>query len=574
MAGGSSGRSVGGAVFCSIFLLFGLGFTWLLGSELLHIIDSYSWDEVQCQISKSEVADRGGENPYHFDVRYTYSYKGRSFVGTDFEISNSGSSEYRTAQHLVDIYPVGRTAKCFVNPNKPEEAIIEHSSLWFGLFLLIPLVFILIGGGGVYFCLKGGATRSESVTSISDSASSSWSGRTIGVIFFGVFFLVGLGTGYPLLVRPFEKYQDSKKWLVLDCKVESSNVRSHSSDDGTTYSVDILYRYEVQGRQYKSNTYDFIGGSSSGYESKRKIVNEHPKGKKVPCYVNPNDPAEAVLDREIGFGFLLGLIPLIFGSIGAIGMYYCLTGGRKSGRQVSGVAPDMQFSQATSAEWLPLEPATTFSAAAGMPILKPSSSPVGRLIGMILVAAFITGIVSVFANEVWTGWSSGNPDWFLTLFISPFLLMVLASWFGILYFFLALWNPRPEVSIQTVSPKLGESVSIRWRLTGKTSAIQKFDVYLEGVEEAQYRRGTTTYTDRSKFARIPIAENLSAMHASGGEASFTIPADTMHSFVASNNKIVWTLNLKGEIARWPDISESFTLRVLPGKQSGGTGGLW
>jgi hypothetical protein len=37
----------------------------------------------------------------------------------------------------------------------------------------------------------------------------------------------------------------------------------------------------------------------------------------------------------------------------------------------------------------------------------------------------------------------------------------------------------------------------------------------------------------------------------------------MHSFKSANNKIVWTLQLSGEIPRWPDVSEEFEIDVLP-----------
>ena len=60
-------------------------------------------------------------------------------------------------------------------------------------------------------------------------------------------------------------------------------MRSHEGDDSTTYSVDIVYRYEVGGRTYRGNRYDFLGGSSSGYEAKQRVVDAHPVGATVTC---------------------------------------------------------------------------------------------------------------------------------------------------------------------------------------------------------------------------------------------------------------------------------------------------
>jgi hypothetical protein len=37
----------------------------------------------------------------------------------------------------------------------------------------------------------------------------------------------------------------------------------------------------------------------------------------------------------------------------------------------------------------------------------------------------------------------------------------------------------------------------------------------------------------------------------------------MHSFDASNNKIQWYLKVKGDIKKWPDVSNEFAVTVLP-----------
>jgi hypothetical protein len=37
----------------------------------------------------------------------------------------------------------------------------------------------------------------------------------------------------------------------------------------------------------------------------------------------------------------------------------------------------------------------------------------------------------------------------------------------------------------------------------------------------------------------------------------------MHSFAASSNRIVWALQVKGEIRRWPDVDEPFEVAVQP-----------
>ena len=45
--------------------------------------------------------------------------------------------------------------------------------------------------------------------------------------------------------------------------------------------------------------------------------------------------------------------------------------------------------------------------------------------------------------------------------------------------------------------------------------------------------------------------------------SFALPADTMPSFTAENNKIIWTIKATLEISGWPDSEEEFEILVAP-----------
>ena len=47
--------------------------------------------------------------------------------------------------------------------------------------------------------------------------------------------------------------------------------------------------------------------------------------------------------------------------------------------------------------------------------------------------------------------------------------------------------------------------------------------------------------------------------------ALTVPADTMPSFTADNNRIVWTIKAQLEIAHWPDSEEEFEILVRPSR---------
>ena len=122
--------------------------------------------------------------------------------------------------------------------------------------------------------------------------------------------------------------------------------------------------------------------------------------------------------------------------------------------------------------------------------------------------------------------------------------------------------------MSTNAAPLGSGVELRWDVSGRTERIEKLAITLEAREEATYQRGTNTYTDRRTFAQLTVAELSDPREMLTGDTTFTVPPDTMHSFAARNNKIVWCLRVKGSIRFWPDVNDEFPFTVLPAGEKG------
>ena len=149
------------------------------------------------------------------------------------------------------------------------------------------------------------------------------------VVFFGIFLLVGAGVFYGMFVRTVLRIQAARDWTATPCTVISSKVGlHHGSKGGYTYSIDIVYSYQSDGRLHRSNRYDFMGGSSSGYNGKLAVVLHYPRGSRATCYVNPGNPTDAVIERGFTPDVLIGLFPLAFFFVGTGGMTWAFTVGR------------------------------------------------------------------------------------------------------------------------------------------------------------------------------------------------------------------------------------------------------
>jgi hypothetical protein len=141
------------------------------------------------------------------------------------------------------------------------------------------------------------------------------------IVFGLIVTAIGLWLSYILLVRPLMLSREAQSWVETPCKVISAKVGSHASHgskghSSTTYSIDIIYEYAFNGKRYRTDSYDFISKSSSGYNGKKEVVDRYLAMKNPVCFVDPKDPTSAVLVRDVTFANAVGLVPLIFVAAG------------------------------------------------------------------------------------------------------------------------------------------------------------------------------------------------------------------------------------------------------------------
>lgn len=583
--------------FLSIFVIVGCGIGFFALSGLATGSgDQGDWVARPGTVVESRVEiDPSANEPYVPVVTYTYTHGGRDYTGDTRGDDELPTNDYREAQDLVLAYPAASQRTVYVDPNQPADSTVEKSSsdalfvipfmiIWLAIFSGVPLLIIIN-------LWRNGGTDGKSKTArrSRDRSVEGKGGRIFGILFGLGFTAAGIGALIPLTILPLARTAGAQNWTAVTATVERSELLSYSDSDGTTYRIDILYFYEVNGQRYGSNRYSFSSlGSSSGSKGKRDILNRYPVGSTPTVYVDPDDPANAVLHRGLSLSNLWGLFPLPFLAVGLAVLYGSVFGGAMSF--------DNRRSAKGEINWLPGSEGEKLSqqsirderlggepwpeADDGPTVLKPGKKRLGTFVGLAFFALFWNGIVSIFVYQLFTGFTSGDFDICLGIFLIPFVAIGLGVIVFALRSLLLIFAPHVVVEIDRKALPLGGSTALRWHISGGRGKVSSVEIRLLGEESATYSRGTDSVTETETFYESVIVgeqvqtSDLDDRYATGlsgesssaamsGEGIVSVPLDTMHSFEGGNNRVHWKLEVKAKVKRWPDPKDGYDLVVLP-----------
>jgi hypothetical protein len=92
-----------------------------------------------------------------------------------------------------------------------------------------------------------------------------------------------------------------RSWEPESCEILESRVTTHDRRRSSrSFGIDVTYRWSRGGTSFTGDRYDFYGWHSTFSEDDwKEIVASLPPGARVRCFVNPRDPREAVIDREV-----------------------------------------------------------------------------------------------------------------------------------------------------------------------------------------------------------------------------------------------------------------------------------
>ncbi|WP_437192939.1 DUF3592 domain-containing protein [Planctomicrobium sp. SH527] len=390
----------------------------------------------------------------------------------------------------------------------------------------------------------------------------------VGYVFFSFAFIIGRPI-FQAILPPALEVLRSQDWPEVPCTIVKSELSANPP-----FQLEICYSFEFN-QQHENCQYSINEAQATGpKEDLEVIARQYPVGQKTVCYVDPEDPGNAILVKTPQWkawrDIVVIAVPALILLIALISVLRTLNrrlNRRNVAEQENPFTPKTsQDQQAQSvlklkqSKWVPeKEPLDD-----GLPTELQSETQL-RGCGAVFLGVFTAiwiGVVSVVASKRLPDWKQGDfggAD-LIVLFLAAvgFLLLV-----GLIYFSLSLFNPVAKVTLSRKSIPLGESGTISWEFDRPPHSIAEFTITLKAVEQVRYTVGTNTSVEEKAFHEDLIFETNEPTAIANGQAVVTIPGHLMHSFESVNNKIIWRIQLHGKIASWPDAYQVFKLQVPP-----------
>ena len=117
---------------------------------------------------------------------------------------------------------------------------------------------------------------------------------------------------YFFFYRPARRSRVAQSWRKTPCVIVSSAVVEDATESGV-YTIRMSYEYAFGGRIYSSSRYSFSVLATAGRRGKKRVVSRLAPGTITSCYVNPDDPQDAVIDRGLTWDMVFSAVfALIF----------------------------------------------------------------------------------------------------------------------------------------------------------------------------------------------------------------------------------------------------------------------
>jgi len=150
-----------------------------------------------------------------------------------------------------------------------------------------------------------------------------------------LFLLVGVVIGVWLLSDLY-RWQQARSWTAVNAELLHVALQENRSDDSTTWRVQARYRYDYAGRSWESDRVGISDAADNIGDFHQRLHTQLKQSwqqqQPVTAWVNPADPQQALLNRDLRAGLvaLKAVFPLAFGGFGLAALLF---GRRQQKRQ-------------------------------------------------------------------------------------------------------------------------------------------------------------------------------------------------------------------------------------------------
>jgi Protein of unknown function (DUF3592) len=133
-------------------------------------------------------------------------------------------------------------------------------------------------------------------------------------------FLIALGLAFTWwLWGAGQRAMITRHWTPVPCVILVSGVqqKQFSPNDPVKWQPELEYRYSFEGKVYHSTKLRRIEGPTPHRARAMASAAAFPPGRETLCFVNPGNPAEAVLEHATKAAFYTLWWPLLFAAGGA-----------------------------------------------------------------------------------------------------------------------------------------------------------------------------------------------------------------------------------------------------------------
>ena len=137
-------------------------------------------------------------------------------------------------------------------------------------------------------------------------------------LFIGVVMTV-FGARFILLAQSTKEWRKTQAVITQVNLIETTGSTSTTTNKQKTIDVSVLYRYQVNGKQYQHDKYSYGGGKNiksrlKNHTAAQQWLHASPyiKGNEISIYYNPGNPQQAVIKTGLNIWTFVPLIGGLF----------------------------------------------------------------------------------------------------------------------------------------------------------------------------------------------------------------------------------------------------------------------